>query len=113
MDNTINGHATEAPPGSLHSVVGARWDIDPATGEAREYRLIAKEEIDGSQWSFPRGMRLRGFKDYRDGDWCVYPPGEYGVAKLYGVPESLLTIVRVVKRPNADIIDRAGEGGRA
>ena len=77
-----------------------RWDIDPVTGEPREWRLIAKEEITGSEWAFPKGKRLRGFKDYRDGDWCVYAPGQYMESRLFGVPETLLEIVRPVNRPN-------------
>ena len=77
-----------------------RWDIDESTGEAREWRIIAKDDIDGVEWTFPKGKRLRGFKDHRDGNWCVYAPGQYMESKIVGVPETLLEIVRPVNRPN-------------
>ena len=83
------------------------WDIDIATGEAREWRLIAKEDIEGCEWTFPKGKRLRGFKDLRDGDWCVYAPGQYMESRIFGVPETLLEIVRPAKRPN----DKLSHGG--
>lgn len=87
--------------GGVGSSVGlARWDIDQSTGEAREWRLVAKEDIEGQEWTFPKGKRLRGFKDYRDGDWCVYAPCDYYNSRIFGVPESLLTVVRPAKRAN-------------
>jgi hypothetical protein len=87
-------------PVALQPVVMVRWDIDPTTNEAREWRIIAKEDIEGGEWTFPKGKRLRGFKDLRDGDWCVYAPGQYMESRLFGVPENLLEIVRPVKRHN-------------
>jgi hypothetical protein len=77
-----------------------RWDIDIATGEAREWRLIAKEDIEGCEWTFPKGARLRGFKDLRDGDWCVYAPAQYMESRIFGVPETLLEIVQPTKHHN-------------
>lgn len=68
------------------------WDIDKRTGEAREWRLVAKEDIEGQEWTFPKGKKLRGFKDYRTGDWCVYQAGDYYNSRIFGVPESLLII---------------------
>ena len=78
----------------------ARWDIDQSTGEAREWRLVAKEDIEGAEWTFPKGKRLRGFRDGLDGTWWVYEPGDYYNSRICGVPESLLTIVRPVNRAN-------------
>jgi hypothetical protein len=88
-------------PAAVRSGDGlGRWDIDTATGEAREWRLIAKEDIEGCEWTFAKGRRLRGFKDRRDGTWCVYAPGQYIESCIFGVPETLLDIVRPAKRPN-------------
>jgi len=72
--------------GSQQRMVGAQFDIDPDTREAREWRLIVKEEIE-ADFFFPVGKKLRGFKNYETNSWCVYPPGEYGVAQIWGVPE--------------------------
>ena len=95
-----------------------RWDM--VDGEAREWWLIAREEIEGSEWSFPAGKWLVGFKDLRDGDWCVYPQGQYD-GRIFGVPESLLKIVRPVKRPNDPssatatkaVVERKGDNGKS
>lgn len=100
----IRRNPNEEQRAAVSSSIGlARWDIDQSTGEAREWRLVAKEDIEGQEWTFPKGKRLRGFKDYRDGDWCVYAPGDYYNSLIFGVPESLLTVVRPAKRANADI----------
>ena len=100
--STENTTTIEQPaPAAVRSSDGlGRWDIDTATGEAREWRLIAKEDIEGCEWTFPKGKRLRGFKDLRDGDWCVYAPGQYMESRIFGVPETLLEIVRPAKHPN-------------
>ena len=98
-----------APAAGRSSDRLGRWDIDTATGEAREWRLIAKEDIEGGEWIFPKGKRLRGFKDLRDGDWCVYAPGQYMESRIFGVPESLLEIVRPAKRPNDQAHPTAAE----
>jgi hypothetical protein len=70
--------------------------MDKNTGEAREWRLIAKKDIEGAEWTFPRGKRLRGFKDYRDNDWRVWPY-EQEDAFICCVPESHLKIIAPVK----------------
>jgi hypothetical protein len=92
--NMKRNYPTGAP------LLEGRWDIDESTGEAREWRIIAKDDIDGVEWTFPKGKRLRGFKDHRDGTWCVCAPGQYMENKIVGVPETLLEIVRPVNRPN-------------
>lgn len=108
MSHNCNQTCEQTAPAAVRSSDGlARWDIDKATGEPREWRLVANEDIEGQEWTFPKGKRLRGFKDYRDGDWCVYEPGDYYNSRIFGVPESLLTIVRPAKRANADIRDAA------
>lgn len=96
MGQLENNGAKRWASGSLQRVVRR---VCP-TGEAREWRLVAKEDIEGQEWTFPKGKRLRGFKDYRDGDWCVYEPGDYYNSRIFGVPESLLTVVRPAKRAN-------------
>jgi hypothetical protein len=109
--STENTTTIEQPaPAAVRSSDGlGRWDIDTATGEAREWRLIAKEDIEGCEWTFPKGKRLRGFKDLRDGDWCVYAPGQYMESRIFGVPETLLEIVRPAKRPNVKVSEVAGQ----
>lgn len=100
MTTQTNPELLTPAPVALQPVVMARWDIDPATNEAREWRIIAKEDIEGGEWTFPKGKRLRGFKDLHDGDWCVYAPGQYMESRIFGVPENLLEIVRPAKRHN-------------
>ena len=78
------------------ALVRPRFDMDKNTGEAREWRLIAKKDIEGGEWTFPRGKRLRGFKDYRDNDWRVWPFGQEN-AFICCVPESHLKIIAPVK----------------
>jgi hypothetical protein len=90
----------EPPAVSLQRVVRAQWDIDPKTGEAREWRLVARENIEGQNWTFQRGTKLRGFKDYKFGKWCVYSPGDYESSRIFGVPPRLIKIEQKTKRPN-------------
>ena len=95
----------DAPLAVRSSDLLARWDIDPATGEAKEWWVIAKQDLEGSEWVFPKGKWLCGFKDLRDDDWWVYPQGQSSCARLAGVPESLLKIVRPVRRANEKLSD--------
>ena len=98
---TILASHQPAPTGvALQRLVSPRFDMDKNTGEAREWRLIAKKDIEGGEWTFPRGKRLRGFKDYRDNDWRVWPFGQED-AFICCVPESHLKIVAKVKWPNS------------
>ena len=83
--------------------------MDKNTGEAREWRLIAKKDIEGADWTFPRGKRLRGFKDYQDNDWRVWPFGQED-AFICCVPESHLKIIAPVKWPNESSSPTAGGG---
>lgn len=47
-------------------------------------RLRVRKEIEGAEWSFPKGKLLHGTKD-RDGTWRVWPPGQ-DFAFICGVP---------------------------
>ena len=97
MKPELKANNPQRPTGvAVQRVVRPRFDIDQATSEAREWRLTAKKDIEGAEWTFHRGSRLRGYKDYRDGDWCVWPHEQYD-GRIMGVPERLLKIMGKVK----------------
>ncbi len=44
--------------------------------QPKEFKLIARREIEGPEWSFRRGMILVGYKDGAK-TWRVWPPGRF------------------------------------